>query len=53
MEEDAILAKYYRYMIHTYHMAPDISEEQLGIILDRFYTGNRKPPKEPVSRPGQ
>lgn len=47
MEEDVVLAKYYRYMMHAYHMAPDISEEQIGIILKRFYTVSKELPKNP------
>lgn len=53
MENDAILAEYYRYMIHAYHMAPDISQKQLEIILARLHSLNSEQRKELVIETGK
>ena len=47
MDEDLILARYYRYMIKAYRLSPDVSEAQLGTILKRFYAADCEPLKDP------
>lgn len=53
MEEEAAFIRYYRLMIESYRLAPDVSAKQLTEILRLVRETKQKPRGRPPAREGR